>query len=270
MSVALLLIDVQYDFIDGSLAVKDAASILPTVHDLLDNYAFPLIVASQDWHPPRHISFASSHPPPNNKPFTSIDHVHPAQPDQPIKQELWPDHCVQGTRGAAIERSVADRLERLTPGCLAAAGEEGEGGEVAERRQGDRQAEVLLVQKGTEVQADGYSAFSLNGYLGFTPLARRLFAWNPPTPPPSSSSVPSSNFAPGIDTVVICGLATDYCCLRTAIDARKLGFRTIVVDDGMRGVSEGTISSAWREMERWGCIRVKTAKDAWQLATAQS
>ncbi|CAD6888927.1 unnamed protein product [Tilletia controversa] len=267
MAIGLLLIDIQNDFIDGSLAVNDAQAILPTVYKLVDDYPLDLIVVSQDWHPPTHISFASSHKDETRKTFTTFDLVHPLQPAQPIKQELWPVHCVQGTRGADIEAGLAQRLEAVSPGCLKGASSSEFNGD--DEPEGSGQKQVVLIQKGTEANADGYSAFSLNGYLGFTSLPRTLFSWTAAKPLSSSSRSSSTQQTDKIDTLILCGLATDYCCLRTAIDARKFGFRTIVVEDGVRGVGNDTVNAAWEEMERWGCERVKTAEEAWQAAARQ-
>jgi nicotinamidase/pyrazinamidase len=91
---ALIVVDVQPDFLPGgALAVRDGDRILGGVARLMESPAFPLIVATQDWHPPGHLSFASSHR--GKKPFETIQlHGH--------DQILWPDHCVQGTPGAAL------------------------------------------------------------------------------------------------------------------------------------------------------------------------
>ena len=87
---ALLIVDVQNDFMPGgSLEVPHGAMIVPLINQL-QNY-FDLVVATQDWHPQNHKSFASNHS--NKKPFEEIDL-------QGMKQTLWPDHCVQGTKGA--------------------------------------------------------------------------------------------------------------------------------------------------------------------------
>ncbi|KAK0547041.1 hypothetical protein OC846_005020 [Tilletia horrida] len=230
---------------------------------LLEDESISLVVASQDWHPANHVSFASAHPSGTAKPFTSFDYYHPLQPDQPIKQELWPDHCVQGTRGAEIEPELAEKLEAITPGCLRAAGFAPKTTDEVAR--GPTGKEVILVQKGDDLAADGYSAFSLNGNIGFTNLPRTLLTWRRKS---SSHSEPSAatDGSDIIDTLILCGLATDYCCLRTALDARRFGFRTIVVEDGMRGVAPDTVSSAWEDMKRWGCERVKTADEAIRLA----
>jgi nicotinamidase/pyrazinamidase len=87
---ALLLCDVQNDFMPGgSLEVPQGDTIVPLINRL-QKY-FDLVVATQDWHPQNHKSFASNHS--NRKPFEKID-IHG------IKDTLWPDHCVQGSKGA--------------------------------------------------------------------------------------------------------------------------------------------------------------------------
>src|SRR5689334_3875314 len=93
---ALLLIDIQYDFLPGgALAVPGGDAIIPAVNQLIPQ--FDLVVATQDWHPAGHKSFASSHP--GKKVFETI-------PWQGGEQVLWPDHCVQGSRGAALAEAV--------------------------------------------------------------------------------------------------------------------------------------------------------------------
>jgi nicotinamidase/pyrazinamidase len=91
---ALLVIDVQPDFLPGGrLAVGEGDRILPGVRGLMESDDFPVRVATQDWHPPEHASFASNHP--GAEPFDVIQlHDH--------DQVLWPDHCVQGTPGAEL------------------------------------------------------------------------------------------------------------------------------------------------------------------------
>src|SRR5262245_39650290 len=87
---ALILVDIQNDFVPGGrLAVTDGDAIIPLVNEL--QASFNLIVATQDWHPAGHKSFASNHP--GTKPFDVID-LHG------LNQVLWPDHCVQGSAGA--------------------------------------------------------------------------------------------------------------------------------------------------------------------------
>lgn len=88
----LVIVDVQNDFMPGgSLAVPGADKIIPVINQLQDH--FDLIIATQDWHPQNHASFASNHS--GRKPFEKalIDG---------IEETLWPDHCVQGTPGAEL------------------------------------------------------------------------------------------------------------------------------------------------------------------------
>lgn len=95
---ALLLVDIQPDFMPGgALAVAGGDEIVNPVRALIEKDLFGLYVATQDWHPPGHVSFASSHD--GREPFESIElYGHP--------QTLWPDHCIQGTPGAALHRDL--------------------------------------------------------------------------------------------------------------------------------------------------------------------
>ena len=86
----LIIVDAQKDFMPGgALAVPDGDKIVPEINRIILD--FDLVVATQDWHPAGHKSFASGHP--EKKPFEIID-LHGLQ------QTLWPDHCIQGTPGA--------------------------------------------------------------------------------------------------------------------------------------------------------------------------
>lgn len=89
---ALIVIDVQNDFCPGgALAVGEGDQIVPSINAMLDNYS--VTVFTQDWHPAGHSSFASAHD--GLDPFSMTE-----MPYGP--QVLWPDHCVQGTEGAAF------------------------------------------------------------------------------------------------------------------------------------------------------------------------
>lgn len=113
IGAALVIVDVQYDFLapNGSLAVDDSPAILRPIVDLAsrDDGTFDAIIASQDYHPPEHVSFASNH---SEQPFTEKELPHPFTADETIKQMLWPDHCVQGTRGSEINEDVVRVLKR--------------------------------------------------------------------------------------------------------------------------------------------------------------
>lgn len=118
----LLIIDVQNDFCPGgSLAVEDGDAVVPVINALMP--LFHRVVATQDWHPPDHVSFASSHP--GRKP---LDRVGAGG----IEQVLWPDHCVQASRGAELHpRLETGRIE-------------------------------LVLRKGLRKNLDSYSAFFEN------------------------------------------------------------------------------------------------------------
>jgi nicotinamidase/pyrazinamidase len=94
---ALLVIDVQNCFVPGgSLAVKEGDQIVPLINQIAK--AFKNVVLTQDWHTADHVSFASQHS--GKKPFETIKLQYGTQ-------VLWPDHCVQGTEGAAIVSGVS-------------------------------------------------------------------------------------------------------------------------------------------------------------------
>jgi len=87
---ALIIIDVQYDFLPGgALAVNHGDEIVHKINELQTQY--DLVVATQDWHPRWHKSFYTSHP--GKEPFEEIKL-------NGLDQVLWPEHCIQGTKGA--------------------------------------------------------------------------------------------------------------------------------------------------------------------------
>ena len=103
---ALVVIDMQYDFCPGgALAVAGGDEIIPVINRLIADHEH--VILTQDWHPAGHSSFASSHP--GRAPFEMIE-----MPYGP--QTLWPDHCIQGTRGAefhdALEWTKAELVLR--------------------------------------------------------------------------------------------------------------------------------------------------------------
>src|SRR5213592_3018905 len=94
---ALILVDIQNDFLaGGALAVPDGDAVIPLANNLQSR--FPLVVATQDWHPANHGSFAASHP--GKNPFDQIDL-------NGLPQTLWPVHCVQNTKGAELAPSLS-------------------------------------------------------------------------------------------------------------------------------------------------------------------
>jgi nicotinamidase/pyrazinamidase len=135
---ALLVIDVQNCFLPGgSLAVKDGDQVIPVINRLAKGFAN--VVLTQDWHTAGHISFASSHA--GKQPFEVIDLTYG-------KQVLWPDHCVQGTDGAALSKDLS----------IPQAG--------------------LVIRKGYHKDVDSYSAFTEADGKTTTGLAAYLKARN--------------------------------------------------------------------------------------------
>jgi nicotinamidase/pyrazinamidase len=96
---ALLVLDVQKDFCPGgSLEVKEGDVVVPVINRIVRK--FFKVIATMDWHPKDHVSFASNHP--GMKIFDSVD-------VNGVDQLLWPDHCVQGTRGADFYPGLEDK-----------------------------------------------------------------------------------------------------------------------------------------------------------------
>ena len=96
MTSALIVIDLQNDFCPGgALAVPEGDQIVPGINALMPE--FPAVILTQDWHPSGHSSFASSHPGKSAYEMTEM----PYGP-----QVLWPDHCVQGSHGAAFHQDL--------------------------------------------------------------------------------------------------------------------------------------------------------------------
>ncbi|GJE84235.1 isochorismatase hydrolase [Phanerochaete sordida] len=106
---ALIVVDMQEDFCpparDGALAVPDGRAVLPALHALLAQ-PFTLKIATKDWHPADHVSFAANHA--GAAPFASTTVIaNPLNAAETYATRLWPVHCVQGSRGAALVRELA-------------------------------------------------------------------------------------------------------------------------------------------------------------------
>lgn len=126
----LILVDIQNDFLPGgALAVREGDRVIPVANELMKTH--DLVVATQDWHPRGHESFASSHA---GKRVGEVIELHG------LTQVLWPDHCVQGTRGAEIAATV------------------------------DRSRIARVVTKGEDPAIDSYSGFFDNGKRKATAL----------------------------------------------------------------------------------------------------
>ena len=158
MGRALIIVDFQNDFTPGgALGVEEGDDIAPRLNMHAHSGQFDLVVATRDWHPPDHGSFAERGGP-------------------------WPVHCVRDTPGAQLHPAL------------------------------DAQSVDVVVDKGRDPAADGYSGFE------DTDLEELLRSH-------------------GIQDVTVVGLATDYCVKNTALDAVRAGFNVRVDPEGVRGVN---------------------------------
>jgi nicotinamidase/pyrazinamidase len=193
-----LIIDLQNDFCPGgALAVADGDAVVPVINRLAGR--FDHVVLTQDWHPSGHSSFATSHP--GKSPFDSVTMRYG-------RQTLWPDHCRQGTDGAAFHPKLETRRAEL------------------------------IIRKGFRPEIDSYSAFFENDRHTPTGLAGYLRDR-------------------GLRRIFMAGLATDYCVHYSAVDARRLGFDTVLIEAGCRAIDlAGSLDAAWTAMEAAGVGRV--------------
>ena len=130
----LLVIDVQNDFCpEGALGVPEGDAVVPVINRIQPGFAH--VVLTQDWHPAGHQSFASTHP--GHAPFETVEVAYGPQ-------TLWPDHCVQGTPGAAFHPDL------------------------------DTTRADMILRKGTRAEIDSYSAFYENDRTTATGLAGYL------------------------------------------------------------------------------------------------
>ncbi|MEQ9116482.1 MAG: bifunctional nicotinamidase/pyrazinamidase [Rickettsiales bacterium] len=131
MKKALLIIDIQNDFISGSLAIPDGEQIVPIINSLMTAEYYDYIIASQDWHPANHKSFASNN---NGTEVFAMGELNG------LPQIMWPDHCVQHTWGAEFHHDLL--TEKFD----------------------------YIQQKGTNPEIDSYSAFRDNNQQEITGL----------------------------------------------------------------------------------------------------
>jgi nicotinamidase-related amidase len=186
-----------HHFQDGSLAVANGRDIAQLVNLLVSLPGFVIKIATQDFHPPSHVSFATNHPPPNNKPFESfIDMKNwvAGKESEAVKQKLWPVHCVQGTKGAEF----VDEF--------------------------DHNMVDLVVQKGMDERSEMYSVFA-DAFRNFNCAGTGV-----------SHDMIEVLKARQVSDVFIVGIAGDFCVKHTALDAVKAGFAAYVVEEGTKCV----------------------------------
>lgn len=204
---AIIGTDPQIDFCPGgALAVADGDAVIEPINRMFE--VFRCRVLTQDNHPPGHLSFASSHE--AKRPYDLLQVAYG-------EQILWPDHCVQGSRGAEFHPDVA--VERAD----------------------------VIIRKGFHREIDSYSAFFENDHKTSTGLAGYLRER-------------------GVTTVYIAGLAFDFCVGWSALDARKLGFDAVVVEEACRAIDvNDSAAKMARDLKEAGC-RVCTVEEALRAA----
>ncbi|MFP3089128.1 nicotinamidase [Treponema sp. TIM-1] len=229
----LLAIDIQNDFCPaylskdgkkrpaGALAVNRGDRVIGPINRAAEKFAERKgeTIATQDWHPLRHVSFAASHPGKQindlitlpvseeavrryRQRFPGLDPIH-----REISQILWPVHCIQDSEGADFH----DELRR--------------------------DLFTLSLRKGSREDLDSYSAFFENDRCTPTELHDYLRARS-------------------INTILIGGLATDYCVFYSVMDGIRLGYRVMVLEDAVAGVDypPGSVERAVKTMKDGGAI----------------
>lgn len=225
----------QYDFIDGTLALKNCPSqhqgehVIPILNQLIQTIPFDVIVYTQDWHTPDHISFfenlhlrthllaKDSKPLDELKPFdtaifTMKDNNHISK--ERVPQILWPAHCIQKTHGADLHKDLV--IAESTSKCR-----------------------VINLLKGYERDIDSYSAFWDNQKIRETTLNSQL----------------RENH---VTQVFIGGIATDICVFSTALHSVENGYRTFIIEDGCRGVDEANIGLRLDELTERTCSIIQS------------
>lgn len=200
---AFIAVDVQNDFCPGgALAVPDGDAVVPLINRLAKG--FDVCVATQDWHPAGHASFASSHP--GMRPYDALR-------ADGRDLTLWPDHCVQDTGGA-------DFNPGLDPGPYR-----------------------MILRKGFRRELDSYSAFFENDGATATGLDGYLRGL-------------------GISSIVLAGLALDYCVYYSALDAARHGYRVTLVKDATRAVGSppGLVDRALADLAARGVAIVSASE----------
>jgi len=195
----LLVIDMQNDFITGSLPVPGAEEIVDKVEELTDSDLWYQVLYTQDWHPEDHISFFS------NLGLNKLDPTWLSQNNTkledikmfdevvfrrypPYRQKLWPNHCIQGSEGAKFHPGITKPKKSQT------------------------------IQKGTNSLIDAYSAFFDN------------------TDIKGSGDTGLRKLVKDSTEIVVVGLAQDYCVAWTALDSLDLGIPSFVLTDHTRPV----------------------------------
>lgn len=232
---SLIAVDVQNDFIDGSLALincaakQDGAEVVPVINELIDTVPFDAIAYTLDWHPANHCSFVDNakmrklhEKSPTKKDFKVLDDIiFDAYPD--AHQKLWPTHCVQNTKGSELHPDL----------------------KIIDEKKDEMKRKCLMVKKGHNPDIDSYSAFFDNSKLSETGLDKDLKSQN-------------------ITDIYVCGLAEDVCVASTAYDGISLNYRTILIEDACRGIDVDGIEAKKKMLIDNGAV-VVSAKHVYNM-----
>lgn len=220
---ALIVVDVQNDFITGALANPySAEEIVPTINQMRD--AFEFAVISLDWHPEEHCSFVESANAGKVKLAGADEQKTTFAPFQTVQlagdedrsahdQCLYPRHAVQGSEGAECHSDLIVKKD-----------EDG------------------FIYKGTKPNIDSYSAFFDNCQANDTGLTKMLRDR-------------------GITHIYCCGLVLDICVKATALHGAEAGFHTVVVEDACKPLSQDAVPAVKDELANAG-VRVLTSAQA--------
>ena len=269
---ALIVIDVQNDFISGSLALHNAPAkqkgeqVVPVINEILDKHLFDLIVYTQDWHPKNHISF--------------FENVQARPVMRSLSQEPSTVQDKKNDQQTIIQiqisnsKPVADKSSCSTPPIDPTTLKpfelvefqlpEGQSCEqtlwpahCVENTWGAQlhcdlkvtTDKTEFVFKGVEPETDSYSAF-FDCKRKETRLHRLLQQ-------------------PAITDVYLCGLATDVCVLSTGKDSLELGYRTILIEDACKGLEFEGIRQTHQLLENGGAVVVNSGQPLAQLISGQ-
>jgi len=244
---ALIVVDMQNDFISGSLQVPDGESVIGTINSLIALPGWNTVVFTMDYHPQNHFSFAENSPF-NKTIFSFIDAVYDKnsricgkeyvdlyggsaaekcdESDLRVNysQELWPVHCVQGTWGQKID----DRVQ--IP------------------------ATATIVKKGHSTVVDSYGAFEDNfvfeSKAAISPIEMNIM---------SENNLARLLKLADVENVYMTGLALDYCVKYTAMQALDRTFNTYLIEDATKAVIEEQGLQAITHLRREGVVIVNAS-----------
>ncbi|XP_071787032.1 uncharacterized protein [Asterias amurensis] len=221
---ALIVVDVQNDFIDGTLALRncpasqEGADVVPVINQLLDFVQFDVVVYTKDLHPPNHMSFYDN---------LHLRRLHPSSKVKAedarmldtvvfdrmplVDQTLWPVHCIEGTYGAEFHPDL----------------------KIVDNH--------IIAPKGTDPEIESYSVLMDNTKQVNKELVAELRQR-------------------AITDVYVCGLAYDLCAGSTAMDAQSLGYRTMVVEDATRCVCHEKTRAMEQGLLNAGCLVGKASE----------